>query len=93
MRRLLCIEHSEPIMMLCREDKVLSPRVGDQVNPGLCIPVLRGEVGKEVVVDNIRSIRIQVIVVHIGFVGISMMSVPPVPFRIDLNWRRVALKL
>ena len=86
MRRLLGIKQGEPIMMLGGKDKVLSASICNKINPRLRRPVLGSEVAEEIIIDDIRAVGIQLVVIDISLVCVSVVSVPPVPFSINLPW-------
>lgn len=92
MRGVFRVEHGKSIMVLGCKDEVLCPRICDEVDPGFCVPVLCSEVGEEIVIDNIRPICVELMIIDIGFVGVSMMSIPPIPLSIDFYGSRVSLK-
>jgi hypothetical protein len=85
------IEHCETVMMLGRDNKILGSSISDEINPILGFPVIRSEVRKEVIIV-CSSKGVELMVVHVGLVGVSVVVVPPVPLRIDLPWGGIALK-
>ena len=60
-------------------NEVLRARISEEINPLLRVKSRGGEIGDEVVVDNVRAVRLEVVLV--GFRGvIGLVELPPVPF-------------